>query len=151
MAAYLSRDGTYLINDVDRHRKLFTHTTYFTLDNWWYDFKVKNTREPTFSEMQQMCARRGIAGIVEGKPTTFPDSSMRGIYSRLRNVPDPVVRECLGTSGKCAPLYCYKTWRIFYMAAEADRAIKRSIERVLKKRKAQGAIHKSKGGTQNGS
>lgn len=150
MVVYLSKDGTYLINDVDRGRKRFSHNIYFTLDNWWYDFKMKNMREPTFSEMQQVCARRGIAGVVEGKPATFPDKSMKGIYSRLCGSPDPIIRKCLGTSGKCAPLHSYRTQRIFYMSAEVDEATKRCIKNALKEKKVLDALH-PKGGTQNGS
>lgn len=142
VSSHSGKGGAYVVNNVYRHRKLFSPNTYFAIDNWWYDFRIKNLRVPTFVEMQQMCARRGIAGRVGGKPATFPDNSMRAIYRRLLSTPDPIIRKCLGHSGHCAPLHHYKTQRIFYMSAEADRAVKRSVEKALEEKGVLAAMHK---------
>lgn len=142
MTTHLSKDGTYLINDVDRHKKHFSCEFYFILDNWWYDFVDRNWRIPTFSEMQQKCAERGIAGFFGGKGATFPDDSMKGIYSRLCDNPDPVIRRVLGSLGKCAPLHCYRDEYIFYKGKDGSRVTNNAIKKAVAKKKMQGAMNK---------
>ena len=137
MGTYLSKDGTYLINDVKRGRKLFRPIDYFTLDNWWYEFKMKSLgREPSCPEMQQMCARRGIAGWIEGKGTTFPGDSMRGIHSRLCKTTDPILLACGFVSGRCAPMHHYRDYFIFYLSNAGDKTLKGKIKKAIAEKKA---------------
>ena len=110
-------------------RQWFPPSTYFIIDNWFYTFKVKNGREPTFEELVNSCIERGLLKL--GIQSV---ESLRSLYKRLLRTPNPVIEECLGVSGHCAPLAHYRNNKPFYMSYEAYEALSRHIEKVIKRR-----------------
>jgi len=129
----------YLINNTDRGHLRFRDMDYYIFNNAFFEFRPKHQgREPSFTEFQTYCARKGLAGFFEGKGTTFPDDSMRGIYERLcgRGVDRFVEKYFQGKYGNCAPLaVCLRTSNPANVsgkkALEEDRIYRKEVRQAI--------------------
>ena len=128
---YRSADGSYLILNVNNKGRPYPISVYHSAENWCRDIMQQENRFPSFKEFQQMNARRALACWYHGEGATYPDTSMRAIYSRLRNHPDPVIQKCWGPKGWCIPIKLFFEQRPPYLTLDRYEQLKNDIRHVI--------------------